>query len=118
MSTSKPDLTITIPEPRCWIDFDPREPEVYIPSSEPQEYCPLCKHWNSGPNVKSTISPQKYFPTSDAYYGDAPAPAIDQEQLDKDLAEQLRRAAIIASALDGEIARLEAVVRSLQPENI
>jgi hypothetical protein len=99
------------------MDCDPMEPQVYVPSSEPQEYCPLCKHWNSGPNVKSTISPQKYFPTSDAY-GDTPAPSIDHEQPDKDLAEQLRRASVITAALDREIARLEAVVQRLQPDSI
>jgi len=58
------------------------DPAVYV-ASTPQRYCPVCKHWNAGPDVRSTISPQKYFPTSPTY---AAAPA------DKGLATDLAAA--------------------------
>jgi len=106
----KPQLTVTIPERQVW--QDPREPEVYVRSPEPMQYCPLCKHTNSGPNAKSTITSPSYMPTEPTY-GDAPASPIDPEQLDKDLAEQLRRATVIGAALDREIERLQAIVGNL-----
>jgi hypothetical protein len=107
----KPELTIDVPERQCWVDSDPREPYVYVKSPEPNIYCPLCKHWNDGPNAKSTISPKNYSPMASTYRN-APASPLDKEQIDKDLAEQLRRAAVITAALDREIARLQALVGS------
>jgi hypothetical protein len=70
----KPQLTVTIPERQVW--QDPMEPEVYVRSPEPMQYCPLCKHTNSGPNAKSTITSPSYMPTEPTY-GDAPASPIE-----------------------------------------
>jgi hypothetical protein len=114
------------PEPCA--PYEPHEPAVHVPSA-PQRYCPACQHWSAGP---STVSPQKYFPTSPTYTLAAPATPPAQHapakhapakhdlaakyDPDPDLAVQLARAARVAAALDGEIQRLEAIVFRMQPE--
>jgi hypothetical protein len=117
MANPEPEPTVAIPEPQCWIDYNPREPEVYVPTSESERHCPLCQHSNSAAHVKSTISSPSYSPTEPDDDG-TPAASIDREQLDKDLAEQLRRVGLIVAALDGKIARLEAILKGLQTEHI
>ncbi len=116
MANPEPEPTVAVPEPQCWIDYNPFEPQVYVPTPHPR-HCPHCQHPTSAAIVESTISGPFYQPTEPDDDG-TPAAPINQEQLDKDLAEQLRRAGLIAAALDGEIARLEAIVNVLQTKHI
>ena len=79
---------------------DPREPSVELPPSRADKTQPL-------------PSPS-YMPTSPSYQPTDADENTSSQQLDADMAEQLRRAERVAACLDTAIAGLEAVVWRLQ----
>lgn len=83
---------------------DPREPSVELPPSRADKTQPL-------PSPSYMPTSPSYRPTELQAHSDE---NTSSEQLDADMAEQLRRVERVAACLDTAIAGLEAVVQRLQ----